>query len=144
MSNPFDMATACPQEMTVVRKGAGVTPAPAGVSSGPFRVQMLLSSRVEGEMTAMRAFIDPGVVTHWHSHPSGQLLFVLDGAGLVQRDGGDVIEVCAGDCIWFAPGERHWHGAGPVSHFGYISVQPVKCGTAVHWMEPVAPEEECS
>lgn len=144
MSNPFDMATACPQAMTIVRDGVGITSAPAGIASGTFRVQMLLSSRAEGEMTAMRAFIDPGVVTHWHSHPRGQLLFVLDGVGLVQRDGGDVIEVCAGDCIWFAPGERHWHGARPAGPFGYISVQPVKDGTAVHWMGPVAPMEECS
>nr|WP_084686880.1 cupin domain-containing protein [Rhizobium nepotum] len=144
MSNPSGMNTACPPAMAIVRDGVGIAPAPVGIASGPFRVQMLLSSTTEGEMTAMRAFVDAGVVTHWHSHPRGQLLFVLDGLGLVQRDGGDVIEVCAGDCVWFAPGERHWHGAGPASPFRYISVQPVKDGTAVRWMEPVAPMEQCS
>jgi quercetin dioxygenase-like cupin family protein len=142
MSNPFDMKTACPSVMTIQRAGSGIVRAPEGVASGPFLVQMLLSSRAEGEMTAMRAFIEPGVLTHWHSHPRGQLLFVLDGVGLVQRDGGDVIEVHAGDSIWFAPGERHWHGATPASPFSYLSVQPVKDGTAVHWMEPVRPAGE--
>ncbi|MDR3518441.1 MAG: cupin domain-containing protein [Azospirillaceae bacterium] len=144
MSNPLDINSACPARMTIQRAGSGITRAPEGVANGPFLVQMLLSSRTEAEMTAMRAFIAPGIVTHWHSHPRGQLLFVLDGVGLVQRDGGDVTEVRAGDGIWFAPGERHWHGASPVSPFSYISVQPVKDGTAVHWMEPVAPMETCS
>jgi quercetin dioxygenase-like cupin family protein len=137
MTNPFEMKNACPSSMIVRRAGSGIVPAPKGVATGPFLVQMLLSSRAEGEMTAMRAFIEPGVVTHWHSHPRGQLLFVLDGVGLVQRDSGDVIEVRTGDCIWFAPDERHWHGATPVSPFSYISVQPVKDGTAVNWFEPV-------
>lgn len=137
MSNPFAMGTACPTEMTVWRAAADITEAPAGVSSGPFEVQMLLSSRTDGEMTAMRAFVPAGVVTHWHSHPRGQLLHVLDGAGLVQRDGGDIIEVHPGDSIWFAPGEKHWHGATPESAFGYISIQPVKDGAAAHWFEPV-------
>lgn len=137
MSNPFAMGTACPAKMTVWRAGDGIAPAPSGVSSGTFDVQMLLSSRTDGEMTAMRAFVPSGVLTHWHSHPRGQLLHVLSGVGLVQRDGGKPVEVRAGDSIWFAPGERHWHGATPDSPFSYLSVQPVKDGTAAHWMEPV-------
>ncbi|PKU25089.1 cupin domain-containing protein [Telmatospirillum siberiense] len=137
MSNPFEMSSACPSRMTIKRAGDGIARAPEGLASGPFLVQMLLSSRTEGEMTAMRAFIEPGVATHWHSHPLGQLLFVLDGVGLVQHDGGDVIEVRAGDCVWFPAGERHWHGASLISPFSYVSVQPVKDGTAVTWFEPV-------
>lgn len=137
MNNPFAMGTACPTEMTVWRAGNGIATSPAGVSSGPFEVQMLLTSRTEGEMTAMRAFVPAGVVTHWHSHPRGQILHVLDGAGLAQRHGGEVIELRKGDSIWFAPDEKHWHGAAPDSAFSYISIQPVKDGTAAHWMEPV-------
>ena len=137
MSNPLEMNASCPRVMTVQRAGSGITPAPDGIASGPFLIQMLLSSCTEGEMTAMRAFVEPGVITHWHSHPSGQILFVLDGVGIAQRTGGDVIEVRAGDCIWFAAGERHWHGAAPKSPFSYVSVQPVKDGTAVNWFEPI-------
>ncbi|MBY6264243.1 cupin domain-containing protein [Azospirillum sp. 412522] len=137
MTGNLEMQQACPPVMTIRRAGEGIAAAPDGISTGSFLVQMLLSSRTDGEMTAMRAFIPPGVVTHWHSHPSGQLLFVLDGVGLVQRDGGDPVEVRAGDAVWFAPGERHWHGAAPSSPFAYLSVQPVQAGTAVHWMEAV-------
>jgi len=131
------LSGACPPIMTVRRAGTDILPAPDGISSGPFRVQMLLSSAIEGEMTAMRAFVEPGTVTHWHTHPSGQLLFVIDGVGLVQRDGGAIVEVRPGDSIWFAPGERHWHGATRDDPFGYLSVQPIKDGAAVDWLEPV-------
>ena len=136
MTNPFQMQAGCPEAMRVVRAGEGITAAPEGVSSGAFLVQMLLSSRREGEMTAMRAFVPPGIATHWHSHPRGQLLYVLDGVGRVQREGGDPVEVRAGDAIWFAPDERHWHGAMPDAPFSYLSVQPVKNGTAVDWFGP--------
>lgn len=142
MSDPFDMDAACPSAMTVWQAGSGIVAAPAGVSSSLFLVQMILSSRTEGEMTAMRAFLGPGVITHWHSHPRGQLLFVLDGVGMVQREGGEVIEVRTSDSIWFAPDEVHWHGAAPASPFGYLSVQPVKDGTAVHWYGKVERETQ--
>jgi quercetin dioxygenase-like cupin family protein len=141
MSTVFDMQQVCPTAMRILRAGEGIATAPAGVSSASFLVQMLLSSRTEGEMTAMRAFVPPGVVTHWHSHPRGQLLFVLDGVGLVQREGDDPVEVRTGDAVWFAPDERHWHGAAPSSPFGYVSVQPVKNGSAVEWFDPVKQED---
>ncbi|MDX8323954.1 MULTISPECIES: cupin domain-containing protein [Rhizobium/Agrobacterium group] len=144
MTDFFEMQPACPSTMSVRRAGDGIVAAPEGISSGSFLVQMLLSSRIDGEMTAMRAFVPPGVVTHWHSHPRGQLLFVLDGIGLVQRNGDDPREVRAGDAVWFAPGEAHWHGAAPSCPFSYLSVQPVRSGTAVHWMEPVKKEESTS
>ncbi|MFP5512921.1 MAG: cupin domain-containing protein [Alphaproteobacteria bacterium] len=141
MTGYFEMQSSCPPVMTIRRAGEGIAAAPEGIASGSFLAQMLLSSRTDGDMTAMRAFVPPGVVTHWHSHPSGQLLFVLDGVGVVQRDGGEPVEVRAGDAVWFAPGERHWHGAAPSSPFSYVSVQPVRGGTAVHWMEAVEQEE---
>jgi quercetin dioxygenase-like cupin family protein len=141
MSDLLEMDAACPSSMTVRRAGSGIVTAPIGVSSDTFLVQMILSSRAEGEMTAMRAFLGPGVITHWHSHPRGQLLFVLDGVGMVQRTGGEVIEVRAGDSIWFAPDEPHWHGASLTSPFGYLSVQPVQDGTAVRWYGRVEQEK---
>ncbi|SFL13110.1 cupin domain-containing protein [Methylobacterium pseudosasicola] len=140
MSDPLATTAGHPSTMTVRRAGEGISAGPEGVARDPFRVQILLSSLTDGEMTAMRAFLPPGVVPHWHAHPRGQLLFVLDGIGLVRREGGAVIEVRAGDSVWFAPDERHWHGASPSSPFSYLSVQPVQGGTAVRWMEPVEPE----
>src|SRR6476620_8915068 len=52
-------------------------------------------------------------VRAWHTHPLGQTLIVISGAGLVQREGQPVQEIRPGDVVWFEPGERHWHGASP-------------------------------
>jgi quercetin dioxygenase-like cupin family protein len=73
--------------MTIHRPGLSIQRTPACISSAPFWAEMLLESSQEGENTVMRATLDPGVVTHWHTHPRGQVLYVLSGAGLVQRDG---------------------------------------------------------
>ncbi|OLP61974.1 cupin [Xaviernesmea oryzae] len=140
----FDADAAHPQAMTVQRAGMSMTEAPPAVSNGPFHVQMLLSSHQDGDVTAMRAVMPPGVVTHWHSHPAGQLLFVLDGVGWAQREGGAPVELRPGDSVWFAPEERHWHGADARSAFSYLSVQAVKNGTAVCWMEPVTNRGQAS
>lgn len=131
------MADACPTIMSVKRAGAATVRSPEGIATRPFWVEMLLESQKDGEPTAMRAFLEPGVITHWHSHPAGQLLFVLSGVGRAQRDGADIVELRAGDSVWFAPDERHWHGAAPTSTFSYVSIQGVKDGAAVHWLEPV-------
>jgi len=131
---------ACPREMTIRRAGDDIAAAPSGMTSGPFLVQTILKSQVDGEITAMRVYLDPGNVSYWHRHPRGQMLFVLDGVGLVQNEGGAVVEVRAGGSVWFAPGERHWHGASPASPFSYISVQAIEDGVAVQWMEPIRAE----
>lgn len=137
MSDPAKIK--CPTAMTIQRAGNGITDAPEGISSKAFRMQALISSQADGEITATRAFLEPGVVTHWHTHPRGQFLFVLEGVGLLQREGGAIQEVKAGDSVWFAPNERHWHGAAPVSSLSYVSVQTVQDGVAVRWLEPVHP-----
>lgn len=144
MSDPFDAMTSPPPVMTVRRAGSFIRRWNEDVATAPFLVQMLLSGRADGEMTAMRVFLEPGVVSHWHSHPRGQILFVLDGVGSARRDGGEVVELRAGDSVWFAPGERHWHGATPENPFSYLSVQLVRDGTATHWFEPVGGPEGVS
>ena len=53
----------------------------------------------------------PGGRTHWHSHPNGQYLYVVEGVGVAQSRGQERIELRPGDAIYAAPGEEHWHGA---------------------------------
>lgn len=127
-----------PKAMTIIRAGGAIARGPAGIASGPFWAEPLIASAVDGDLTVVRATFEPGVASHWHSHPLGQVLYVLTGVGRVQREGGPIEEVRSGDCVWFAAGERHWHGAAPDSLFGYVSIQAVQGGTAAHWMEPVA------
>ncbi|OWV83609.1 cupin [Rhizobium sp. R72] len=125
-----------PERMTVQRPGNAVR-SPVDIATTPFWVEMLLEGAADGENTAMRASLDPGTITRWHTHPLGQLLYVLSGKGLAQREGGAVEELRAGDAVWFAAGEKHWHGATDDSPFSYISIQATETGRIVDWLEPV-------
>ncbi|CAM5767766.1 cupin [Labrys miyagiensis] len=121
---------------SLIRTGSAIERAPEGIASGPFWVEHLFTGERDGDLTAMRATLDPGIRTHWHSHPRGQLLLAVSGVGLLQRRGGEIVEIRAGDVVWFHPGEEHWHGASERSVLIYASIQPMQGGAAVHWLEP--------
>ncbi|MYZ47385.1 (R)-mandelonitrile lyase [Propylenella binzhouense] len=84
---------------------------------------------------------DPGARTAWHTHPLGQTLYVVAGAGRVQAEGGPVREIRAGDVVWIPPGERHWHGAGATTTMAHVAMQEALDGVAVEWLEHVTDEE---
>jgi len=117
------------------RAGTAVQRSPEGIATAPFWAEMLVQDEANGGLTAMRCTLEPATMTRWHTHPHGQILYVLSGVGLAERDGGPVEELRAGDCISFAPDERHRHGAHPGSTFAYISIQAAQNGTAVTWLE---------
>jgi quercetin dioxygenase-like cupin family protein len=128
------MSETNPTSMTIRRPG-NATRTPEGISNTPFWIEMLLDTKMDGESTAMRATMEPGTVTHWHSHPRGQFLYVLSGVGLVQHEGSPAQKVRSGDAVWFAPGELHWHGATPDSPLSYLSLQVCQDGRFVEWTE---------
>jgi quercetin dioxygenase-like cupin family protein len=62
---------------------------------------------------------EAGARNHWHSHPGGQLLHVIDGEGWVQVRGQAPQRIRKDDTVTADPGEEHWHGAGgdqPMTH----------------------------
>lgn len=70
--------------------------------------------------TALLVSFPAGARTDWHSHPDGQVLYVVEGAGRVATRDGAVERVAAGDVVYAPPNEEHWHGASedaPVRHF---------------------------
>lgn len=129
------MSGSNPKFMTIRRTGSAAR-SPEDISNAPFWVEMLLDGGADGESTAMRATLDPGTIARWHTHPRGQLFYVLSGAGLAQRQGGPVEQVRTGDAVWFAAGEKHWHGATADSPFSYLSIQAAEGGRFVDWLEP--------
>jgi quercetin dioxygenase-like cupin family protein len=84
---------------------------------------------------------DPGARTNWHTHPLGQTLFVIAGAGLAQTLGGPIQEIRAGDTVWIPPGEKHWHGASPTTGMTHVAIHEALAGKHVDWMEPVTDAE---
>ena len=127
--------TSIRQPLPIHRAGTATQRSPEGIANAPFWVEMLVQNNEDGGLTAMRCTLEPGTMTRWHTHPHGQILYVLSGVGLAERDNEPAEELRAGDCITFTPGERHRHGATPDSTFAYISIQAQQNGAAVTWLE---------
>jgi quercetin dioxygenase-like cupin family protein len=72
--------------------------------------------------SALLVKFGPGGRTHWHRHPNGQYLHVVEGKGRVQSRGGEVVHLLPGDTVYAEPGEEHWHGAAEdheVAHLAF-------------------------
>jgi quercetin dioxygenase-like cupin family protein len=90
---------------------------------------------------ASRVTFEPGARTAWHTHPLGQTLHVISGAGRVQAWGGPIRKITAGDTVWIPPGEKHWHGGGPTTAMVHIALQEALDGAHVVWLEKVSDEQ---
>ena len=77
--------------------------------------------RNDGSLNILAVSFAPGARTDWHYHPDGQVLYVTNGAGLIQNVAGSAVEISTGDLIHAPPGEVHWHGALPESPMTHLS-----------------------
>lgn len=99
--------------------------------SAPFRTAS--PARVGGATVTF----EPGARTHWHTHPLGQTLVVLQGQGWVQQSGGAPQAIARGDTVWIPPGVKHWHGAGTATSLSHVAIAEALDGTSVTWLEAV-------
>jgi quercetin dioxygenase-like cupin family protein len=108
-------------------------------------MKIVSSSAVGSEPSRLRVFrvsFEPGARTAWHTHPVGQTLHVLTGAGLVQLMGQPVREIHPGDTVMIAPNARHWHGAAESNTMVHLAIQEVDAkGVDVVWLEQVTDRE---
>jgi quercetin dioxygenase-like cupin family protein len=114
---------------------------PAEYFTGTVRIDPLFQSADPGRVVGASVTFEPGARTAWHTHPLGQSLVVLAGAGRAQRWGGAIEEIRPGDVISFAPNEKHWHDASPTTAMTHIAIQERLDGKAVKWMEHVTDEQ---
>ena len=77
--------------------------------------------RADGSLNILAVSFSPGARTDWHYHPDGQVLYVTNGAGLVQNEEGASVEISTGDLVYSPPGQVHWHGAVPDSPMTHLS-----------------------
>ncbi len=90
-------------------------------------------------MRATRVSFTPGARTNWHTHPVGQTLFCLSGAGRYQAEGSALVEILPGDTVVIPPGIKHWHGAAPGHLFSHLAMSEVADdGEGTKWLEPVS------
>ncbi len=109
---------------TIIRKGelpAASRPAQGGFT-GPAVQHPLHEQRAPLPVRVSLVGFESGSRTHWHTHGGGQVLHVVEGAGLTQVEGGHVEEILEGDIVTVAPGEKHWHGAGNEGPMRHLAV----------------------
>ena len=125
-------------------KRAGSQPSgkgPADYFTGTVRVDPLFQAPAPARVSTATVTFEPGARTAWHTHPLGQTLIVISGAGRVRRWDGPIEEIRPGDVVWIQPGEKHWHGAAPTTAMTHIAVQEQLDGKAAEWMEKVTDEQ---
>ena len=113
----------------------------AGHFTGAVRIDPLFQAPEPARVVGAAVTFEPGARTAWHSHPLGQTLVVMAGAGRVQRWGDSIVEIHPGDVIWAPPGEKHWHGAASTTAVTHLAVQEALDGRTADWMEKVSDEQ---
>lgn len=117
-------------------------PGPVEYFTGTVWVDEIVTAELPSRVRMNRVSFMPGARTAWHTHPLGQVLHVLSGSGLIQKEGGLVTEIHPGDTVIIAPGERHWHGAGPENTMVHLALQEADDqNVAVAWERQVSDEE---
>lgn len=111
--------------------------APAANFTGTVWQDPLFRAEAPGRVQANLVTFLPGARTNWHTHPLGQILYILSGSGAVQTWGEAIRPVQAGDVVWFPAGEKHWHGAGPATSMVHLSLTEFLDGKGADWLEPV-------
>lgn len=118
------------------------TRGPAEWFNGEVWIRPVLGAEASPSQRSAVVSFAAGARTAWHKHPRGQMLFVISGVCLAQREGGSVERASPCDALWFAPGEKHWHGAAPGHPMVHLAVQEAdEHGEVVTWMEHVDDSE---
>ena len=106
---------------------------------GEVWIQPMLSAEESPTQRSAVVSFAAGARTAWHTHPRGQMIFILSGVCHAQRYGGEVERLTSGDAAWFPPDEKHWHGAAPGHPMSHLAVQEAdERGEVVTWMEQVS------
>jgi quercetin dioxygenase-like cupin family protein len=98
-----------------------------------------LSVAPDRSLNALGVLFEPGARSDWHSHPDGQVLYVVSGAGKVQTRNGKTAPVSGGDVVYTPAGEEHWHGASESSYLMHLSLTT---GGATEWLPEKVSEQD--
>jgi quercetin dioxygenase-like cupin family protein len=91
---------------------------------GPVYQQPLVEPVEEGDLAALSVSFAAGARTRPHVHPTDQLLYVVDGIGIVATEA-EKRFIGSGDWVRIPAGVWHWHGATPEQAMTHVSVKQV-------------------
>jgi quercetin dioxygenase-like cupin family protein len=115
--------------------------AAADTFTGNARVERLFAATKELPVAGAYVTFESGARSNWHTHPAGQRLVVIAGAGRTQEWGKPMQEIHPGDVIVCPPGVKHWHGASPSNSMTHLAVTGNVGGKTVNWMERVTEDQ---
>lgn len=111
---------------------------PADWFTGEVYVQSLLNpDQMEDLYSVGQVTFMPGGRTHWHTHPIGQTLLVLEGEGWYQERGKAAQKLVKGSVVPIPKDVEHWHGASAGTKLVHIAISNIAEGSVVTWMSPV-------
>lgn len=124
----------------VVKANARATKtAPASSFVGTVLQDEVVTPTAPSRLRVSRVSFTPGGRTNWHTHPVGQFLYCLSGAGRLQQEGQPVLELMPGDTAFIPAGARHWHGSAPGHLFCHLAMSENNDkGEGTVWLEPVS------
>ena len=131
--------------MQIMRNGTETAAGPGDWFTGTVFIDPVAAPSGSSRLSASSVHFTPGARTAWHTHPSGQTIWVTEGVGLAQRRGGPIEVIRPGDRVFFEPGEDHWHGAAPnrfMTHLAMLEVDDK--GVPATWGDQVTDEEYAS
>ncbi|MGB6153338.1 MAG: cupin domain-containing protein [Pricia sp.] len=108
--------------------------------TGVAYVSMLVDADSLNPMYAGNVTFEAGARTNWHSHPSGQIILVVDGEGFYQEKGSPKRILQKGDTVKCPPNLPHWHGASADSEFIQLAISSGENGPT-EWLEAVTDQE---
>ncbi len=79
--------------------------------------------------------------TNWHSHKSGQILFVIEGIGYYQEKGKPIQLIQKGDVVKIPKNAKHWHGASHQSSMRHIAMITDYAKDKTEWFERVSDDD---
>ena len=125
--------------MEITRSSLDTAAGPSDWFTGAVFIDPVAAPSGASRVSASNVHFTPGARTHWHTHPNGQTIYVLEGLGRCQRRGGEIEEIRPGDRVFFEPGEEHWHGATADRFMLHVAMLDVDdAGNAATWLEPVS------
>ncbi len=106
---------------SIERKGGTRRDAPSEWFDGHVEVEAILEDATHA-VRQNRVHFHDGGRTHWHLHVGSQVLYFVQGQGMVQAHGADAVECEPGDIVHVQPGAKHRHGARPGTSAVHIAI----------------------
>ena len=76
--------------MEITRNRLDTAAGPGDWFTGSVYIDPVAAPSESSRVSASCVHFTPGARTAWHTHPNGQTIWVLEGAGLCQRRGGPI------------------------------------------------------